>query len=141
MVAPFSNWKKFVDRANKHDALKYHQDSMAEACSFLLRKQKKVATVSSLGNKQKTAMIEKNRSILRSVIEVILLCARQCFALRGDVEKVIGPGNPGNFLAILRVLGNHDVILKEHLESPALKNATILSKFETSYSKLWLNTT
>ena len=127
VVAPFNNCKKFIQRANKHDSLKYHQDSMSEACSFLFRKQKKVATVSSLGSKQKAAMIEKNRCILRCVIEKILLCARQCVALCGDMEKVVGPGNPGNFLAILRVLGNHDDQLREHLESPALKNATMLS--------------
>ena len=35
--------------------------------------------------------------------------------------------NPGNFLAILRLLSNHDPVLKAHLENPRLKNATYIS--------------
>ena len=56
-----------------------------------------------------------------------MLCGRQCIALRGDVEKITGPGNPGNFLAILRLIANHNQDLREHLESPAMKNATMVS--------------
>ena len=36
-------------------------------------------------------------------------------------------GNPGNFLALLRLLAVYDNVLRSHLEAPALRCATYLS--------------
>lgn len=44
-----------------------------------------------------------------------------------DIERVNQPGNPGNFLAMLTVMANHDLVVKTHLESPHLRNATCIS--------------
>ena len=57
----------------------------------------------------------------------MLFCGKQCIALRGDVEKPEAPGNPGNFLALLKLLATNDDILRKHLEAPAMKNATYIS--------------
>ena len=48
-------------------------------------------------------------------------------ALRGDAEGIESPGNPGNFLALLKLLAVHDDELRKHLEAPALRCATQLS--------------
>jgi len=53
--------------------------------------------------------------------------AGSCIALCGDVEKIEAPGNPGNFLALLKLLAVHDDVLKDHLETPALRNDTYTS--------------
>ena len=37
------------------------------------------------------------------------------------------PGNPGNFLAILKLLATHDPVLKAHLETPRQRNSTYIS--------------
>ena len=58
----------------------------------------------------------------------MLFCGRQCIALRGDNEDIIaGEGNPGNLLALLKLLAVHDDALRAHLDSPAIRNATYLS--------------
>ena len=57
----------------------------------------------------------------------MLFCGRQCIALRGDVESLDTPENPGNFLALLKLLAVHDSVLKSHLETPAMRCVTRLS--------------
>ena len=57
----------------------------------------------------------------------MLFCGKQCIALRGDAEKPETPGNPGNFLALLKLLATNDDILRKHLETPAMRNATYIS--------------
>ena len=56
--------------------------------------------------------------------QCILYCGRQCIALRGDIERMDQRGNPGNFLAMLKLIANYDPILKGHLENPRQRNAT-----------------
>ena len=58
--------------------------------------------------------------MLKSVASAVLYCARQCIALRGDAEDTELPGNPGNFLALLKLLVVHDDELYSHLEAPAM---------------------
>ena len=57
----------------------------------------------------------------------MLFCGRQCIALRGDVESLDTPENPGNFLALLKLLAVHDSVLKSHLETPAMRCVTHMS--------------
>lgn len=49
------------------------------------------------------------------------------YCLRVDVEKIDQPGNPGNFLAMLKLIANYDPTLKGHLEHPRQRNATYIS--------------
>ena len=57
----------------------------------------------------------------------MLYCGRQCIALRGDVENLDTPENPGDVLALLKLLAVHDSVLKSHLETPAIRCVTHLS--------------
>ena len=57
----------------------------------------------------------------------MLFCGRQCIALCGDAESGDGPGNPGNLLALLKPLSVNNSLLREHMESPVMKNAKYLS--------------
>ena len=45
----------------------------------------------------------------------------------GDHENLNTSGNPGNFLALLNLIGQYDQTVKGHLDRPALKNATYIS--------------
>jgi len=56
-----------------------------------------------------------------------LYCGRQCIALRLDHEQKDALSNPGNFLALMRLVANHDERLKRHMDIPKLRNATYLS--------------
>ena len=86
-------------------------------------------TISAMTDSRKAANINENRHILKSVAETVLYCGRQCIALRGDNEKLLphSAGNPGNFLAPMKLLANHDEKLKQHMDKPKLRNATYLS--------------
>ena len=68
--------------------------------------------------------IEENRHIVKCCAESVLFCGRQCIALRGDKEHLHQNNNPGNFIAHLKVMANHDALLKVHLERPRFHNAT-----------------
>ena len=54
-------------------------------------------------------------------------CGRQCIALRGDVEKLNTPGNPGNFLSLLQLIARYNPTLHEHLSAPTMKCVTHMS--------------
>ena len=78
-------------------------------------------------DKGKAANIERNGAILKSLAPVVLFCGKQCIALRGSSEHLDTPGNPGNFLALLKLLSQHDDVLQDHLESPHVLNVTYMS--------------
>ena len=80
-----------------------------------------------LMNVDQLRIINENRHIVKCCAESILFCGHQGIALRGDVEHLDQDKNPGNFLSMLKVIANHDSILKAHLERPRLRNATYIS--------------
>ena len=71
--------------------------------------------------------IFRNRHIVKCVSEVVLFCGRQYITLRADNEVLNceNAGNPGNFLAALQRIANHDDILKEHLCNIGLSSKKI----------------
>ena len=60
-------------------------------------------------------------------IKTIILCGKQCIALRGHREDINSNNNCGNFLAILKLLSETNSELKDHLDVPSAKNATYIS--------------
>ena len=54
----------------------------------------------------------------------VLFCGRQFIALRGDKEALNQTGNLGSFL---KVLADHDPLLKSHLQHRRMRNATYVS--------------
>ena len=74
------------------------------------------------------ANILRNWSLLKSITQTALFCGRQCIGLRGDAEgRACQGGNPGNFIALLRLIARHDSLLQEHLQQPSLRNCTYTS--------------
>jgi len=83
-------------------------------------------TITAQVDARKAANVKRNRAVLKLIASAVLYCGRQCIALRGDAEGIESPGNPGNFLALLKLLAVHDDALRKHLEAPALRCATQL---------------
>ena len=76
------------------------------------------------------ANIKGNHAVMKSIARTVLFCGRQCIALRGDSEKLPegdSSGNPGNFLALLKLLTINDNVLRNQLETPAMRGATYIS--------------
>ena len=93
-----------------HFARESHYEAAlkAEALTCIQRFENPNQTLPYKINTEKAKRIAENRKILSSVIEAITYCARQCIALRGDNEDLSSPGNPGNFLALLKVMSKTD---------------------------------
>ena len=73
-------------------------------------------------------MVKKNRHIVGCVADAVLYCAKQCIALRGDHESIEEQcGNPGNFLALIKLMSSYDEQLAQHLKQPDDPRATYLS--------------
>lgn len=124
---PFLNWTKMKEKANCHQQNDYHSDSVLEASNFLQSRKLPENCIDVRLDRQKNLNIEKNREILKHIIQGIIYCSKQGIALRGHRENLEGNGNPGNFLAMLKVIASYNNDFKEHLKSPAMRNATYIS--------------
>ena len=124
---PFIKWNKKSEKIHPHGLIQYHQDAEKLALNFISSVENPSKSIGPLIDRQRLEKIEKNRHIVPCTAEAILFCGRQCIGLRGDCEKFNSSGNPGNFLALLSVMAQHDEKLKEGLQNPTHKNATYLS--------------
>lgn len=111
-----------------HEHSVAHRDAMMQASIFRSALENPTKTIPAVVSKANQALFERNLHILNSIVETVLLCARQTIALRGHRDDLSGDSaNKGNFLAILTLLARHDPLLKRHLEE-APRNATLTSK-------------
>ncbi len=124
---PFTAWIKVQKIVDGHASNRYHVNATQAALDFQRSIETPQVNIDVRMNARLLENIHENRHIIKCCAEAILYCGRQCIALRGDVEKLSATGNPGNFLAMLKIIANHDVVLKTHLEKPRQLNATYLS--------------
>ncbi len=143
--SPFAKWHHKSDVIGHHPKKVSHAFAVQEAELFIQSVENPETTIPILTDSIRQINMDENRHILKSVAETVLYCGRQCIALRGDNEHLQSQrepqssnkaqptgrtqpsGNPGNFLALMKLLANHDKKLKQHMESPKLRNATYLS--------------
>ena len=133
----FSSWFKIKEKLLEHincegiDAEKNktckHSRMMADAEDLIQRFKKPSMTIPYSFDDTKESRVSKNREILKWVIKTIILCGKQCIALRGHREDINSNNNCGNFLAILKLLSETNSELKDHLDAPSAKNATYIS--------------
>ena len=100
---------------------------LSDACAFQRSITNPERNVDVYINSERARNIKENRHLIRCCAECVLYCERQCIALRGDKERLNQAENPGNFLALMKVLAEHDSQLKAHLHRPRLRNATYVS--------------
>ena len=124
---PFIKWIKLEEKVDSHKDKQYHRNAQIDADQFLYSVEHPEGTLPVMTECEREKRIQVKPHIVRCIAEGVLYCGRQCIALRGDHESLKTQGNPGNCLALLMVLGRHDKILQEHLEHPAMRNATYLS--------------
>ena len=127
LTKPFRKSQKKSQMCKEHRKLQYHQASLELADELRRSIEQPERALTALIHGEKAQNIDRNRQLLKSLVKAVIFCGRQCIALRGSVENLDAPGNPGNFLAILNLLSEHDSVLRSHLDSPALHNATYLS--------------
>ena len=101
---PFTAWHKRTEKCKEHELTHYHQESLQQAEIFTQAVEHPTSTVSTLLDTKKAANVERNRTILKCVLEAVIYCGRQCIALRGDNEKLNESCNPGNVLSLLKLM-------------------------------------
>ena len=67
--------------------------------------------ISSHLSSQVTATIERNRHILKAIVDVIVLCGQHNIAIRGHVERT------SNFHSLLQFRAKTDPVLALHLQN------------------------
>ena len=124
----YLNWGKKNEILPQHNEKLYHCKAVDLAKMFATGIENPTVRITAIGNQMKLQNIEENRHMtLHTVAESVLYCGRQCITLRGNQETLNTTGNPGNFLSVMKLVGNHDPIVKQHLEKPKFKNPTYLS--------------
>lgn len=129
----FNNWKKGLERFEKHENLIYHKEANLKADHFMDVMSGKILSIDEQIDKVHHQQRLENQEKLKSIIKTIILCGRQCLPLR--VHRDYGmfnveqepECNEGNFRALLRArIDSGDINLKQHLETCA-KNSMYIS--------------
>ena len=126
----FNTWSKKTKKFASHNGANYHQFAITQADSLKSVIQKPASSIDSQLRQIHASDIAKNRGILKSMAEAVLLCGRQGIALRGhrDDSTAEGDSNKGTFLALLDYsVKSGNEILASHLKDCS-KNATYTSK-------------
>lgn len=136
MVTPLQRFKRAVEFMRDHEKAGFHQEAMLLSEAFA-RSAKSGINVINLANTAMQNKIAKNRQLLTSVVQTILLCGRQNIALRGhrDDGKLLftretstSCNQEGNFRELLRFrVQSGDTVLASHF-SAGPGNATMISK-------------
>ena len=87
-----------------HASNQYHINAVADASAFIRTVECPQERLDVRMNQQYLQNIKENRHILKCVVECILLCGRQCIALRDDIENLEKSVNPGHFFAVLKLM-------------------------------------
>ena len=129
---PLTNFKKATADEHFHGKL-FHKSATEAAIVFIKMQKNKALSIDQQLCSLRREQIAKNRLILRSIVETVILCGRQGMALRGHRDDrthvEFDPlSNHGNFIALLQFrIHAGDKLLKEHLHT-ARGNALYTSK-------------
>ena len=121
----FTAWHKRTDKCKEHELTQYLQESLQQAEIFNHAVEHPTSTVPTLLDTKKAANVDRNRTILKCVLEAVIYCGRQCIALRGNNENHMESGTPVNVLSLLKLMANHNKILTVHLEVPDMRCVTL----------------
>jgi Domain of unknown function (DUF4371) len=108
-------WKKGMEKIVKHETCKQHQNAL---CQYLLAKYRisNDKTVISGLISQERRQVEKNREVLKRMIDTTQFLAKQGLPFRGHREHSDdNTNNTGNFRELLLLLAKYDSILDNHL--------------------------
>lgn len=113
----FTTWSQ-PNRISTHERSSDHRKS------FLKWKELEKSTLQQSGIDAEVERMymsgkQKWRLILYRILDCIKLLARQGLAFRGHRENISTSTNPGNFLALIKLLGKYDNVLQQNLSKIA----------------------
>ncbi|KAK0138849.1 Zinc finger MYM-type protein 1 [Merluccius polli] len=109
------NWKKGTEKIKEHKKTEAHMVSMVRWSNFKQRPLEEAFRRADMeGQARREEERQRNREIMRRLIDITLYLARQNGAFRGQNESNTSL-NKGNFLELVQLLSNYDSI-KMHLD-------------------------
>lgn len=114
----FRDWKHAMGSCGiitNHDTSTMHKGALASWNSYMINNEKGTSVANQLQNSRHELVIG-NQHYIKSLCRIIVLCVKQDLPLRGHRESDDSP-NQGNFLEILKLLAEHDQLIKEKLQS------------------------
>ncbi|CAF2742650.1 unnamed protein product [Rotaria sp. Silwood2] len=133
----FGHLKHFSKYIKTHLNSKNHKLAMIRATEFIRTFENPTSSIDYQLDRNRIELIEKNKSILLSVIKVVITCARQNISIRGhrseDIISIrehldtVDASSGSNFIALLKQrIDAGDQILQSHLEN-GNRNSTYTS--------------
>ena len=104
-------WRKLYDKLPKHEQSLFHKRCYIK-WRELERRINENSEIHSQLNENLTQNVKRWRDIL--ILSIILFLGERGLVFRGSSDKIGDPHN-GNFLGLLELLANYDLILQEHL--------------------------
>jgi Domain of unknown function (DUF4371) len=127
---PINDWKNAVGtkwgRINAHSNSDIHRQSLVAANNFLQVAQDEMKPITSFISQAYADRVARNRSIMKSLLDIVLVCAQRGFPLRGHLWNKDEQIEDGNFSYLVRWAAKTDAALQSHLETAA-HNAKYLS--------------
>ena len=107
MCRGYSNWKDATVAFKKHEESSCHREAIEVIITL-------PATTAHIGvqlSQQHASEMENSHKMLVKILSCIKFLARQGLALRGDLDE-----NDGNFLQLLKLLGDDDGLVHDWLK-------------------------
>ena len=127
---PFSKWTKNSYAFAGHANCQYHMDSVARMNGFKDNISHPLFAIDERIDSERTALVFKNRQVIGSLFEIVLLCERQVLPLRGHRDDEWSKGdadcpsdddaNLGNYIELVKFRAFTDQVLSEYLKSAPL---------------------
>ena len=113
------NWKKGIEKIAKHEASNQHKNAIHQYLLAKYRISNDNTVISGLIS-QERRQVERNREVLKRMIDATLFLAKQGLSFRGHREHSCltdgSSGNTGNFRELLSLLAKYDSTLDNHLK-------------------------
>ena len=107
-----NDWSNIGKLINKHkaDSSTAHHTAVVRGQAFLSVQREGTPNIAQQLHQQRLQEIEQNRCALKSIVEVLIMMAKQNIAIRGHVPE------ESNFHATLSLVAKHNSILRNQLE-------------------------
>ena len=116
----FSNWKDAHEKFGKHEKSQCHIDSTVDFINFCGQTciSQQLSNQAKKIDSERRMRVEKNRTMMKRLIEITVCLAKQGLPFRGHREDISeDEGNEGNFLALAELISKYDETLAVHITS------------------------
>ncbi|XP_060077094.1 zinc finger MYM-type protein 1-like [Ylistrum balloti] len=111
-LAPVNDWSNVHRLTKRHENLSAHTQNLIASENFVDVKHSKKESVMTLLSTKRKEEVRMNRDILREIIGVLILLARQNIAIRGHTD------DRSNFMALLKKVAENNKTPRNHLDNP-----------------------